>query len=446
MKIVHALSWYFPQPVGGTEVYVAGLSQRLRAAGHEVLIAAPLSGSKTEERYDHEGIPVYRYPISGQPTRAECQTRTTARGAEHFHAWLAAQKPDWVHFHSFTTGLSVPEVRAARRAGARVMATNHLASLGYLCARGTLMRWGEHLCDGICEPVKCAECMLQSHGMGKNPARLLARLGALTPDREWPGRLGTALSMPNLIRHNLRLQHELLDLLDWFVMLNQWAVDAQIANGAPREKLRLNYLGVSNFSEGIVRGERVRSADAPVKIGYFGRIVGLKGVIELASAFRQLPRDLRVTLEFRGPSASPEEQRLLARLREMLGGDERVTFCPAVTPKDAPQILAGYDVLCVPSIWFENGPTVMLEAHAVGTPVIGTRIGAMAELIIDGVNGRLVPPGDVPALTAALQEVASRPKDTLDAWRAALPVTRTMDEIARDYLKLYTAAPPPVGP
>ena len=41
MKIVHLLGWYFPDSVGGTEVYVEGLCRRLRAAGHEVLIAAP---------------------------------------------------------------------------------------------------------------------------------------------------------------------------------------------------------------------------------------------------------------------------------------------------------------------------------------------------------------------------------------------------------------------
>ena len=41
MKIVHLLGWYFPDSVGGTEVYVEGLCKRLQDAGHEVLIAAP---------------------------------------------------------------------------------------------------------------------------------------------------------------------------------------------------------------------------------------------------------------------------------------------------------------------------------------------------------------------------------------------------------------------
>lgn len=437
MKIVHALGWYYPQHLGGTEVYVTGLSQRLRAAGHQVVVVAGLPGIVEAQHYEYEGIPVYRFPLAENQTRSESQIRVVARGAEHFHRWLREQKPDWVHFHSFTTGVSVDEIRAARAAGARTMATNHLPSMGYLCARGTLMRWGEHLCDGVCLPVKCAECLLQQHKLPKIAASVLARIGALLPDRELPGRVGSALSMPNVVRHNLRLQHEILSLLDWFVVVNDWTARAMIANGASADKVRVNYGGVSNRPTAVIE-KRIRPAGGPIKIGYFGRIVELKGVVELAKAFAQLPLHLPLELEFRGPANHARELEMLAQLQGMLGHDHRVTFRPPVQPQEAPLILAGYDVLCVPSVCFEMGPTVMMEAHAVGTPVIGTRVGAMAARIVDGVNGRLVTPGDVDALAAALFEVATHPAETLDRWRLALPITRTMDDIAADYLQLYT--------
>ncbi len=100
-------------------------------------------------------------------------------------------------------------------------------------------------------------------------------------------------------------------------------------------------------------------------------------------------------------------------------------------------MLAGYDLLVVPSACFETGPMVMSEAHAVGTPVVGTRIGAMAEVITDGVNGRLVEPGDWRGLAEVLREVALDPHGQIDRWRAALPTARTMDDIAADYGALY---------
>jgi glycosyltransferase involved in cell wall biosynthesis len=104
-----------------------------------------------------------------------------------------------------------------------------------------------------------------------------------------------------------------------------------------------------------------------------------------------------------------------------------------------PAVLAELDALLSPSLLFENGPTIALEAMAVGTPIIASRVGNLAELIQDGVNGRLVEAGNVAQLSAALLEAATSPATTIDAWRRALPPVRTMDDIARDYLVMYAA-------
>ena len=64
-----------------------------------------------------------------------------------------------------------------------------------------------------------------------------------------------------------------------------------------------------------------------------------------------------------------------------------------MTSSEIPAVLAELDALLSPSLSFENGPTIALEAMAVGTPIIASRVGNMAELIQDGVNGRLVEAG-----------------------------------------------------
>ena len=120
-------------------------------------------------------------------------------------------------------------------------------------------------------------------------------------------------------------------------------------------------------------------------------------------------------------------------------GDRRITFGPEVDARDVPRVLAGYDVLCCPSLALEGGPTVAIEAHAVGTPVIGSRIGGLAEIVSDGVDGRLTTPGDCGALAKVLREIAENPAGTVDRWRTALPQARTMDAVADDYLKVYAA-------
>jgi glycosyltransferase involved in cell wall biosynthesis len=62
-------------------------------------------------------------------------------------------------------------------------------------------------------------------------------------------------------------------------------------------------------------------------------------------------------------------------------------------------------VALVPSVWPEPCPTVVMEAMAMGKPVIATRIGGMPDLVADGETGLLVPPGDAGALRAAIDRL-----------------------------------------
>lgn len=468
MKIIQAVGWYFPESIGGSEIYVAGLSQRLSAAGHEVLIAAPFTSDDPvnahEKVYEHDGLPVFRYPIPAAPTREEAQGGKIVRGAEIFHRWLRDQRPDVVHFHSFVTGMGIAELKAAKSTNARVIVTCHTSGLGYICQRGSMMQWGEILCDGVCQPAKCAACELQHRGLPKTVATMFGNIqpGIGRAGKLLPGKFGTAFGMSHQITHNQQMQRELLATADRFVLLTQWALEAVAANGAPREKLALNRLGLSwkgaeterlrdGETLGLTERETERRGDSflrppvapsrspslPLKVGYLGRFEAIKGVKDLARAVVSLPVDLPLTVEFRGPIKSFAEQSLVNEIKTLIGNRALVSFAPAVSAEDVPAVLAGYDVLCCPSLCLEGGPTVAIEAHAVGTPVIGTAIGGLAELVTDGVNGRLVAPGDWRALAKVLAEVATNPGETIDRWRTKLPAARTMDEIAADYQELY---------
>lgn len=432
MRIAQALGWYLPESVGGTEVYVAALTRRLRAAGHEVAIAVPdTAGERTAE---YESVPVYRYPVPARATRDEAYGRVAVRGSERLGVWLRRWRPDLFHMHSFVTGLGLFELELARRAGARTVVTHHLPSLGYVCRTGTLMQWGETPCDGVCAPHKCAACRLYVAGMPKPAARAVAamprRLGRLAG--RLPGRVGTTAGLSASIEDSQAMQRRLVELADRTVVLNEQARAILIANGAPASSITMNRLGISDRIE--------RKPDAPtrspVRFVFAGRLHRTKGIAELAQAIARIPSDVRLALAIYGPPSDPSEQTLIDAARLLLRDDSRVTFGGSLAPEDVPAILAAADVLCCPSTWFENGPTVALEAIACGTPVLGSRLGNLAELITDGVNGRLVPPGDVDALANAIRQIAERPS-LVDVWRAALPRARTMNEIAAEYLSLY---------
>ncbi len=343
-----------------------------------------------------------------------------------------------LHVHSLVTGLGLFELRVARRLGIRIVLTHHLPSLGYICRMGTLMERGVGPCDGMASPRRCGVCVLVSRGSAVAPAQvasllprsLSAALGAI------PGALGTGLGITASLARDRDRQRELGELVDYQVVLNECGMRIVCANGMPRERIVLNRLGTDH--EAVVRKPSVQQAPtaAPIRVGYLGRIDDQKGVRELLLAARRLSRDARFTLEIVGPVSSALS-RLSEDLYTIAAGDPRITFRAPVTSPEVPAVLAAFDVLCCPSIGFENGPTVALEAMAVGTPLIASRIGNLAELVTDDVNGRLVPPGDVDALAAAIGEAADDPAQTIDRWRTGLGPVRSLNDIAKDYLALY---------
>ena len=302
-----------------------------------------------------------------------------------------------------------------------------------------MMHWGEYLCDGICQPTKCSACELQHRGLSKQLARTIAALPPAVSRLAdtLPGKLGTALGMSDLIAFNQRQQAEMLQLVDEFVVLTAWALDKLIANGAPREKIRLNRLGVRELPSARKLGPDRRPTRRPIMVGYLGRFEAIKGVEDFARAIASLPPDLPIRFEFRGPVTSAAEREVVDHVKGLVGSDPRVMFTPQVPPRQVYEVLSSYDVLCCPSVCLEGGPTVALEAHAIGTPVIGTRIGGLAEIVSEGTNGRLVAPGDWRALADVLKQIALDPSSTIDNWRQFVSNPRVMDEVLADYLNLY---------
>lgn len=86
----------------------------------------------------------------------------------------------------------------------------------------------------------------------------------------------------------------------------------------------------------------------------------------------------------------------------MAAGIPGVTFEGRVTDDRLVQLLQEADASVVPTRSGEGFGLVAAESHACGTPVIATDQGALREVVRDGVDGMLVPPGDVDALAAAL--------------------------------------------
>ena len=111
-------------------------------------------------------------------------------------------------------------------------------------------------------------------------------------------------------------------------------------------------------------------------------------------------------------------------------------FKPAYSRDEAGDAFAEIDVLVLPSLWLENSPVVIQEAFATGCPVLTSDLGGMRELVQDGVNGRLFPPGDAKALAKIMEEVCSNP-GMIDKWREGITPPRPIEDDAESIEALY---------
>lgn len=153
-------------------------------------------------------------------------------------------------------------------------------------------------------------------------------------------------------------------------------------------------IDVPEDDEVIVGGERPRD-----HIVFVGRLVPGKGVNVLVEAVAELVRGgSRVRLTIAGDG--PERERL-EKLASSLGLEP--SFVGAIAPDAVSALLRQATVVAVPSVVDEGLGLVALEAMAQGALVVASAAGGLAETIVDGETGRLVPPGDVAALAAALR-------------------------------------------
>jgi glycosyltransferase involved in cell wall biosynthesis len=182
------------------------------------------------------------------------------------------------------------------------------------------------------------------------------------------------------------------------------------------------------------------SPHRPLRLVYFGRVAREKGLYESLQGMR-LAHELGVDARLVIAGSGAEEGRL-KRYAQALGIAARVAFAGPVFGADKVKLFAGADVMLLPS-YSEGLPYALLEGMAAGIPVIATPVGAIPDVVAEGIHGLLVPPRDGKAIAEALVMLASD-RERL-SWmsracrrriRAAFSIERLATEFAQQYAQL----------
>jgi glycosyltransferase involved in cell wall biosynthesis len=189
-----------------------------------------------------------------------------------------------------------------------------------------------------------------------------------------------------------RLLGSYRDCVSRFVVPSRFYIEKFVEWGMPRSLFR----HVPNF----VDLERHRPAFQPGKsYVYFGRVSREKGLATLMQAAASAKCSVLIA------GAGPQVDEL-RKLKMDLAAD--ATFLGYLTGEALRNVVRSARAVVLPSQWYENAPMSLLEAYALGKPVIGSHIGGIPELIRDGETGLTFASGNAESLAAALRKMTDR--------------------------------------
>jgi glycosyltransferase involved in cell wall biosynthesis len=199
--------------------------------------------------------------------------------------------------------------------------------------------------------------------------------------------------------------------LSWAISItsNSRGTLRQIQGMAPEVPRNIIPMGVDigAYARDTVERDNTRTT---LRIACVGRLIPWKGqryLIEAIPSIKAMIGRVHVNLVGDGP-----ERNALEELAKRLSVSDSVTFLGTKESSEIPRILWDHDIFVLPSIILPSGETeglgtVLLEAMAAGVPVIGSAVGGIPDIITDGRNGLLVPPGSPEAIARAVARIAT---------------------------------------
>lgn len=367
------LAQFYPPVIGGEERHVRNLARELASRGHDVHVATLAVADGADPERD-EGVTVHTLDSVGRrapgiyreadrplalPVPDPLTVRDLARVARDV-------RPDVVHAHNWIVNswLALPVAH-------RLPLVMSLHDYSHVCATKRFMHRGQP-CSGP-SPAKCLPCSRDHYGLS-GPAI-------------WGG-----------VRAGVPVRRLAVDVFT--------PVSTYVAHANELDGQGVPWRVVPNFVPDELTRVPVSPRDPALPDGrYFffaGDLTAQKGVHTLIRAWQDLRPDR--------PGGRPDL---------VLVGRPDGTL-PSTLPPEVhvhhgwahERVLSGFQhavAATLPSEWPDPCPTTVLEAMAVGAPLVTTHQGGIADMVVAGESALVVPPADHAALTRALSRIADEP-------------------------------------
>jgi glycosyltransferase involved in cell wall biosynthesis len=468
MRVLLVTHRHPPQGIGGVEIWAQELAAALLRAGHVAAVLTREGGSEASpwppfsvvEREDAAvpGLRVHWMQHRLSDARSFRETWDDPRMSGPVGRVIDGFRPDVVHL-AHPDGFGVAPLREAARRGIRSTVTLH--DWKWICARGQMLREDGGRCEAVVED-RCLACVADQLDRGalrgwtaRRAPRLRDRLlPVLETASEFlakgPGSAHeAALSRQRFRTRQRALLHALLDA-DAVVSPSRFVAERHRAQGLTRAIEHVpNGMGVDPERAG--EGARAAPppppsarARGPLRIGFFGTATPSKGLRELVRAVEALPPGSAL-LEVHGPppAAGPggaSGPGLASGSGAASGAQSAsIRYFGTFLAGDGVARMAGVDLVAIPSTWDENQPLVALEARLARRPLLVSDRGGLPELVRDGVDGWVLPAGDLAAWTERLALLAAVRARVLAAASSTAPPP-SADQMASRYLTIYGAS------
>ncbi|MBO7272273.1 MAG: glycosyltransferase [Bacteroidaceae bacterium] len=365
---------------GGAEVVFLNTAELLKSKGHTVVFFS-------QEWQENVKCDDKKYFPKGIDTKARGFIDRLKGVWNYFHnveaakkidGLLRVEKPDIAHIHNFWGGISGSIFKVLKKHNIPIVHTVH--DYRMICPGYAFKNGKDEVCEK-CEGKKFYRCISNRCSKG---SLLMSTL--------------MCLEMYNRNCFNNPLKN-----IDSFMFVSNFCYDKHLQY-APKYKEK-HCVTMYNSQDADVIAEANKTLDTfDSYYLFYGRLSYEKGIKTLISAFTD-KKHLKLKIVGTGPLEKELKQFCIEK------NATNIEFLGFKTGKELFNIIKNAKFVCVPSEWYENNPMTIIESYTLRTPVIGSEIGGIPEIIEDGVTGYKFKSGDVEDLKSTIDKAASLDKE-----------------------------------